>query len=43
MNKEGAIAGMVAGITVTLLYVFQHKGIFFIPGTAFLGEWSVRS
>ncbi|NKN34011.1 sodium:solute symporter family protein [Marichromatium bheemlicum] len=36
MNKAGAVAGMIAGITVTLLYVFQHKGIFFIPGTAFL-------
>jgi cation/acetate symporter len=33
MNNAGAIAGMIAGITVTLLYVFQHKGIFFIPGT----------
>ena len=37
INKEGAIAGMVAGIGVTLLYVFQHKGIMFIPGTSFLG------
>lgn len=37
VNKEGAIAGMIAGITVTLLYVFQHKGIMFIPGTEFLG------
>jgi cation/acetate symporter len=36
MNKNGAIAGMIAGITVTLLYVFQHKGILFIPGTDFL-------
>jgi len=36
MNDAGAIAGMLAGITVTLLYVFQHKGIFFIPGTEFL-------
>jgi cation/acetate symporter len=27
---------MIAGITVTLLYVFQHKGILFIPGTDFL-------
>jgi len=36
MNNAGAVAGMLAGITVTLLYVFQHKGIFFIPGTAFL-------
>ncbi len=29
---------MLAGIGVTMLYVFQHKGIFFIPGTAFLGD-----
>ncbi len=40
MNKEGAIAGMVAGIGVTLFYVFQHKGIMFIPGTSFLGGMS---
>jgi cation/acetate symporter len=40
VNKEGAIAGMVAGISVTLFYVFQHKGIMFIPGTAFLGDMS---
>jgi cation/acetate symporter len=38
MNKEGAIAGMVAGIGVTLLYVFQHKGIMFIASTSFLGD-----
>ncbi len=38
INKEGAITGMVAGITVTLLYVFQHKGIMFVPGTSFLGD-----
>ena len=38
INKEGAIAGMIAGITVTLLYVFQHKGIMFVPGTEFLGD-----
>ncbi|MBK1716439.1 sodium:solute symporter family protein [Thiocystis violacea] len=35
-NNIGAIAGMVTGITVTLLYVFQHKGIFFVKGTEFL-------
>ena len=29
---------MLAGISVTLLYVFQHKGIMFIPGTSFLGD-----
>jgi cation/acetate symporter len=32
----GAIAGMITGVTVTLLYVFQHKGIFFVKGTEFL-------
>ena len=37
MNKHGAIAGMIAGIGVTLFYVFQHKGIMFIESTAFLG------
>ena len=37
MNKQGAIAGMAAGLGVTLLYVFQHKGIMFIPNTSFLG------
>ncbi|MEL6200662.1 MAG: VC_2705 family sodium/solute symporter, partial [Pseudomonadota bacterium] len=38
MNKEGAIAGMIAGIGVTLFYVFQHKGIMFVASTAFLGD-----
>ena len=38
MNRAGAIAGMVAGIGVTMLYVFQHKGIMFIADTAFLGD-----
>jgi cation/acetate symporter len=38
VTREGAIAGMVSGIGVTLLYVFQHKGFMFIPGTAFLGD-----
>ena len=38
VTREGAIAGMVSGIGVTLFYVFQHKGIMFIPGTAFLGN-----
>ncbi len=36
INRAGAISGMIAGIGVTMLYVFQHKGIFFIPGTSFL-------
>ena len=38
MNRQGAIAGMIAGLSVTMLYVFQHKGILFIPGTTFLGD-----
>ena len=38
MNDKGAIAGMCAGLGVTMLYVFQHKGIMFIPGTSFLGD-----
>jgi cation/acetate symporter len=38
VSREGAVAGMVCGIGVTLFYVFQHKGIMFIPGTAFLGD-----
>ena len=37
MNKEGAIAGMLAGLAVTLFYVFAHKGLFFIKGTDYLG------
>jgi cation/acetate symporter len=35
MNKEGAIAGMLAGLFITLFYVFAHKGIFFIKGTEY--------
>lgn len=37
MNKEGAMAGMLAGLFITLFYVFAHKGIFFIKGTEYLG------
>jgi len=35
MNKEGAMAGMLAGLFITLFYVFAHKGIFFIKGTEY--------
>ena len=38
MSGKAAVSGMVAGIGVTMLYVFQHKGIMFIPGTSFLGD-----
>jgi cation/acetate symporter len=36
VNREGAIAGMVAGISVTLFYVFQHKGVMFIADWTYL-------
>jgi cation/acetate symporter len=36
MNKEGAIAGMLSGLAITLFYVFAHKGLFFIKGTEYL-------
>jgi cation/acetate symporter len=36
MNKEGAMAGMLAGLFITLFYVFAHKGLFFIKGTEFV-------
>ncbi|NQW82115.1 MAG: cation acetate symporter [Polaromonas sp.] len=36
MNKEGAMAGMLAGLFITLFYVFAHKGLFFIQGTGYL-------
>ncbi|MEF8701040.1 MAG: sodium:solute symporter family protein [Candidatus Accumulibacter sp. UW20] len=36
MNKEGAMAGMLSGLFITLFYVFAHKGIFFIKGTEFV-------
>ncbi len=38
MNKQGAIAGMLAGLVSTLVYIFLFKGWFFIPGTAVLPD-----
>jgi len=38
ISGTAAVLGMLSGITITLLYVFQHKGIMFIPGTSFLGD-----
>jgi cation/acetate symporter len=43
MNKEGAMAGMLAGIGITMLYVFAHKGLFFIKGTSFLGVFGGKA
>ena len=38
MSGTAAVWGMCSGIGVTMLYVFQHKGVMFIPGTSFLGD-----
>lgn len=39
ITREGAIAGMISGISVTLFYVFQHKGVMFIPEWTYLQSW----
>ncbi|CAM3933588.1 sodium:solute symporter family protein [Vreelandella rituensis] len=36
MNSKGAIAGMLAGLLCTLLYIFTYLGWLFIPGTNML-------
>ncbi len=33
INNKGAVAGMLVGLTVTLIYIFLHKGWFFVAGT----------
>ncbi|KFE36675.1 sodium:solute symporter family protein [Thioclava atlantica] len=33
INNTGAVAGMLVGLTTTLVYIFLHKGWFFIPDT----------
>lgn len=33
MNREGAIAGMLTGLTTTVGYIAWFKGVFFVPGT----------
>ncbi|MCV2886768.1 sodium:solute symporter family protein [Ruegeria aquimaris] len=33
INNRGAVAGMLAGLIVTLIYIFLHKGWLFIPDT----------
>ncbi|MHA6344867.1 sodium:solute symporter family protein [Roseivivax sp. CAU 1761] len=33
INNRGAVAGMLAGLIVTLVYIFLHKGWLFIPDT----------
>ncbi|GAA0837497.1 MAG: sodium:solute symporter family protein [Marinomonas sp.] len=34
VNSKGAVAGMLAGLISTLVYIFLFLGWFFIPGTA---------
>lgn len=38
MNNKGAIAGMLAGLITTLLYIFTYLGWLFIPGTNMLAN-----
>ncbi len=38
MNNKGAIAGMLAGLICTLLYIFTYLGWFFVPGTNMLAN-----
>ncbi|AQU81175.1 MAG: cation acetate symporter [Halomonas sp.] len=38
MNSKGAIAGMLAGLVSTLLYIFTYLGWLFIPGTNMLAN-----
>ena len=42
ITKEGAIAGMLAGIISTLLYIFTYKGWLFIGGTNMLEDTSAN-
>lgn len=38
MNSSGAVAGMLAGLICTLLYIFTYLGWFFIPDTNMLAN-----
>jgi cation/acetate symporter len=33
VNNVGAVAGMIAGLSITVVYIFLHKGWFFLPNT----------
>ncbi|TDH38215.1 cation acetate symporter [Pseudohoeflea suaedae] len=33
INNKGAVAGMLSGLLITVIYIFLHKGWFFIPET----------
>ncbi len=34
VNNKGAVAGMLAGLIATVVYIFLHKGWFFVASTA---------
>ncbi|EKE70859.1 sodium:solute symporter family protein [Celeribacter baekdonensis] len=34
INNKGAVAGMITGLVVTIVYIFLHKGWFFVASTA---------
>ena len=34
INNKGAVAGMLAGLITTIVYIFLHKGWFFVASTA---------
>ncbi len=38
VNNVGAIAGMLAGLVVTVGYIFWFKGMFFVPGTEMMAN-----
>ena len=38
INNAGAVAGMLAGLTITLAYIITYKGWFYLPGTNFLPD-----
>jgi cation/acetate symporter len=33
INNKGAVLGMIAGLGITIVYIFLHKGWFFVAGT----------
>ena len=38
VNDIGAVAGMLAGLGITLVYIFWFKGWFFIKGTEMMAN-----
>jgi cation/acetate symporter len=38
MNRIGAVSGMLAGLSSTLVYIFLYKGWFFVKSTAMIAD-----